>query len=443
MRNILKHLILIVTASVILGCNVDITPTNIGTDTDFLSSINNLEAKSNNITGTNFKVSSTPAISSEILNGTTYDVITVSFANGRVDDTTANLANIVFYPLTDAADNKTPYTRGAAISFTSAKVIHTGDNTKIEYRIDNASTAFDVTKAFEIVVSANITAYNSAIKLNQDNDNIEGETVDDIYVSTVSISVLTTGKARNLPSTAAFAIAYGGINTSGDVIYTVTSALSLDTFSSSSLNGGLVAEKYNYATHKWSVVTVTTSYINTTGIFTIDLPAVTNGDAYRWQFTKSLINQDKALIDNTDYQVKYVVNNQNLGKLDGSGIIDTGGYYTNITTTPTRNNTDGNKYIDINFTGATGDIIVTTLINNNIKFYLPLIAPRMNVYIEFDSVEELTDNNFRFHFTTGLNISGMKTIIYPTVMEDAGTPDNPADDLHIGNSANPLAVITL
>lgn len=458
MKNILKYFTILIAALAVVSCDADLTNKNLYEDATFVTELEQETAQKNNIDGVNnFKVSSAVTNpSAVVINDVTYNEVVITFANGRVDNTTTNLANIVFYPLTapTSPTTITPNTRGTALSPASTKVEYTTDTTKIYYRFATTDTTFTGSD-FEVVVAASITAFNGAISLNQDGDKVQGETIDDMFIQTTEA---LTGIARKTTMTfslpAANTISLDA--TTFDFYIDVTSNFS-NTLSTTSLAGDLLVEKYNYTTHTWAALSnVTLGYDSdlnddTTyndGRITIDMPAnLADGDLVRCSLKQGSMSQDASLIASDDYIYTLDINNETESTYtyQFSDVKVSAAYFSGTSLAPTHNNVEGNKYIDVQFNGLTGNILPATLTNNNVKFSKTINGK--TVYFTFDEADvfEVSNNTFRFKLTTALDITTMTVTAFPTVMEDNNTPTDTSDDLHFGSSnliLNPLAAFT-
>lgn len=452
MTKLFKYITAITLSLAILGCDALAvsTPDNLYADDTFVSEAERLVIERNNITGTNFNVSANPAIATGavVIDGTTYDELTVTFANGRVDNTAANLANITVYPLTNpttATTAKSVAVRGTALTFASTTVTYNVNSTTIVYRIAQDTTPATTLTAdgYEVVVNPAITAYGEIITLNQDGDIVAGETDDDMYIFTIDNSL--TVKHRK---SGAVALAAGGLSgatpTTQDILINLTTGLPTDTFSTTSLAGDLMVEQFNFTTHVWDNVAFSLAYdsdLNDDTVFddgqiTLDIPATDDRQLYRYSYKTGAIAQDSSLIDSTDYVVK--------AETDAEAADD----YTTVTSlwtdttdftgslpTVTRFNDHADKYVEVTFNGiAAGNIIPSTLTATSITFYLS--GPDKFVSFDAANVVEISENTFRFYLDTVLDISSVTVTTYPTIMTDGTLPNDATDDLYFGTTAN-------
>ena len=440
MKKLTKYLIVFSLILLFVACENSLTPSSKYTDSGLQSSYYKLLSQGNNTDGTNFSVSDSNATVVTVVSTTTI-VVTTNFANGRVDESDTNLANIHIYPVSDSSANTVVYTRGTML--TPVHIVeYTGNSTTITSTITTTSTINGV----EIEINPELTANNSSIKFNQDGDIVEGEANDDIYYKLIDTTGLTTGRPRIMPSSGTMTLAAGTFTGAYDVTFAVggTAATYPTTMTKDTLNAGLLVETYDYSTHTWNVIpvaTYSTSY--SVNVLTLDLPTVDDGTVFRWAHNNNFY-QDPTLLAG-DYQLKGTLDAEDIYDYTSNSAIKVASatYFDPGSIAISSHDVAGEKYIDVTFTVTSGNtIIASTLINNNIKFKLNA----EDMYIEFDeaNVELRSPGIYRFHFDTGNSIgtSNIFVIPFPTIMTDPATPTVSTDDRHFGDPANPLAVIT-
>lgn len=234
---------------------------------------------------------------------TTKQVLSITFSNVAVN-AASDLATLTgalkVYPVTNAANNTTAYTRGTALTLPTPEVTVTSDTTLV-YRID--MSAYSTTAGapvWEIYLPGDKLTSSGVKVLDLDGDKNLGEASDDDYIDYKAISntgtTLATGAARSpQEKLTSNGIIYQVTATTSTIdlfnqLYTYTGGLGttvIPTFSAASVVQGAVAmQVFDTSSFVWTNVSTTNSWDSATGILTLTHAALTNGRQYRYVITK-------------------------------------------------------------------------------------------------------------------------------------------------------------
>lgn len=442
MKKIVTIFALATTLLTLAGCQFDVSAHNGGADIILQTSINDIQSEKNNLTGSNFSVSSVTATTATI---TTREEIKVSFINGSVDISDENIANIKLYPLHDAATATSLFERSTEIPFTSYRVESSGSGTNVFLYYNLSGT--NISTTLELEVSPTLTANNGVITLNQDADNVSGETNNDVYFSAISIATaptaLTTGLFRISPQTTISCLTFdGGLTiTAGNLEYNITVADingQRDLFTKDIFDAiNFKLQTFNYNAMAYEDYTFASAYDSTTGIYSITATNVTDG-YYRCYYQKNKI------VENPYLGWSRSITNNNSSFEDVSSVLSAGSTtnatYENVTTTVDNiDYQDSNLVVRVTFSTTTANALLldNTITNDSVLFYDVTGDSRR---IEFTSAERVInsdvtvkDNIFDFYFndvagTLADDITSVNLLFLPTLMCDMATTDSTADD---------------
>ncbi|MBN2617829.1 MAG: hypothetical protein JXR64_05890, partial [Spirochaetales bacterium] len=202
MKNLIKFLITLSIITTFVACDFDYSVKKTALDATLQNSNATTKNTSENANSAKFSVAS---CNGTLTNNKDQEIV-VTFNNGYVDNSAANLAKIKVYTLANSTVS-TVYTR-TALTVKSTRVETTAGNSIVYLVLDLDVAA--IADLLDVEIDPSITADGGAKTLNQDDDEVAGESDDDIYYkgftlndtnASMNLTYLTTGVQRLSPQT--------------------------------------------------------------------------------------------------------------------------------------------------------------------------------------------------------------------------------------------------
>ncbi len=363
--------------------------------------------------------------------------ITYTFTGGIIDtdDAGTSIPGLTIYNLSTNNTVGEAMIRGTEISYTA--VVHqTGANTSTAELTLDLTNASDTIEVF--MDAATITANGETVFLDGGDDDVTAETEDDYieYLAVTGGTAVTAGEQRDPNGTIGYtAFAYGG----GNITSTFTDTVTTHDFSKDTLDANVQVEQM--VNGAYSVITVTTAYNSSTGVYTIPVPVTDNGTVYKVSINEYGITEANAKGGYT--------HRGNYDQVANNNIYAVAPTVVSVTAPPTFSvNTDsvaGEPYIEIDSSGTYIDTAALT--SANISLYVTYDAdddggantPDITSLVDF-TVQSEDDNTFRLYLPVNLNIAAgddYEVVIQPVVTDKGADLVATTDDLiHIDTTSD-------
>jgi len=276
---VLKELAImaVVTAILFAGCANSFSGTD--SDTGVLS-------RANSADNTSIGTLTAPGVGGTLTQAVD-QIITLTFTAANVVDSDTITKAVVIRNLTEAASATAVRTRGSTISYTLKEI--RGNIAYLQLDLTGASATLEV-----FIDPTKLTGKKGTLKLDRDGDNVQGEAGDDDFYSyptvTGGTAITTLGLPRDPRAgmgdlTGAFSVA-GVATTLNTFISNYTRQGGTDNADYKAIfDASMVIEKYVPSTNKWVTVTSSTStYDNTTGVYTVTFTALNAGENVRARY---------------------------------------------------------------------------------------------------------------------------------------------------------------
>ena len=210
--------------------------------------------------------------------------IVLEFDDGVVDvNDDGSIPGLTVSALADTADSDGLYDPTGTISYSATVVPDGNGNSTVTLTMDLSGSTVSTVLEVQMDPTA-LTAYSGAKLLNQDNDEVPGESPDDaVYLyPTVPNAPVTAAGAQRDPR-APITLGFPGAPTAGSTDFPTVSPTggAPGDFSQSSLSAGISVWELG-SDLAWSEVSVSYAYDTGTGNLTISLPEnAENGDIYQ------------------------------------------------------------------------------------------------------------------------------------------------------------------
>lgn len=437
-KNIKLSFVAIFSAALILiGCSNDFTGTTL--DSSAVARSQQMEESSNYGGATLSAVVTAVVLDANV---TTAQEVVITFYNGIIDE--ATLGAVEFYPLTATAQADGAYTRGTALAYTT-EVRNTATTSVVSFLFTFASNA-GISDQLEIYIDPTVlTADNGSTMLNLDGDNVQGEALDDDFISynitTSNFAVTAAGNPRN----PRFVFSPSGgtdLTIAGDTTTTMTFATPTST-NKASLDAVYSIEKFNPLTGIWEEALLSsTTYDGTTGVYSVVLTAATKlGEVYRHVYSNVYDLQELVSVDGYKHRASYdqanVISYSSMS-IAGS-LVEFNTIVSYTATIDYSNGKAGIITIDVASIGLEGIDPATVTVDNLKVFDIAgIYVPWISATVRKSDITSATQKNDQIVLKLNSSYAPgntLKLYIGPGLM-DLGDTTAVTDDLRLGDPDN-------
>lgn len=363
--------------------------------------------------------------------------IVLEFDDGVVDvNDDGSIPGLTVSALADTANADGLYDPTGTIGYSATVVPNGNGNSTVTLTMDLSGST--VSTVLEVKMDpTTLTAYSGAKLLNQDGDEVPGESPDDaayLYPAVPNAPVAAAGAQRNPRAGINLGFPANAPAAGSADFPTVSPGGTPGDFTKSSLSAGISVWELG-SDLAWSEVNVSYAY-DAGGNLTISLPEnAENGDIYQVRHNQYNIASSETIAgfvqrESTDQSAD--VQKSNLLVVGTTG---------SITAATDDNGADPPVSINVVFSG-TGDIVTSTLSNDSVRIIYDednngqderVIAWDYFVVTDADD----GDNEIAFVLPSdfdpddGVDPDGWEVQVYPAVLDDNATPDDADDDFPI------------
>ena len=361
--------------------------------------------------------------------------IVLEFDEGVVDvNDDGSIPGLTVSALADTADADGLYDPTGTIGYSATVVPNGNGNSTVTLTMDLSGSTVSTVLEVQMDPTA-LTAYSGAKLLNQDGDEVPGESPDDavyLYPAVPNAPVTAAGAGRN--PRLGITLGFPGAPTAGSADFppVIPTGGAAADFSQSSLSAGISVWELG-SDLAWSEVNVSYAYDTGTGDLTISLPEnAENGDIYQVRHNQYNIASSETI--SGFVQRESTDQSADVQKSDLYVVGTTG----SIGFTTDDNGDDPPVSINVDFIGF-GDIVTSTLSNDSVRIIYDEDNNNQDERViawDYFVVKNAFDGANQIAFVLPSDFDpdggdGWEVQVYPAVLDDNATPNDADDDFPI------------